>query len=177
MVSYLLVMFAVASHVLPHAWISFTAVGGSLLYFGARRPLGQAVLPVAALMVSDYYLTVHVYNYPFAVSFYLLTWLWYAAVIVLGKVLLGKRTSIGRVAIGVLASSTSFFLLSNFAAWATPGMYVHNATGLMTCYAAALPFYRNDLLSTALVAGLVFSFPFLQKQLAGWNESSGVRPA
>lgn len=177
MVSYLLVLMAVASHVIPHAWINFTAVGGSLLYFGARRPLGQAVLPVAALMVSDYYLTVHVYNYPFAVSFYLLTWIWYAAVIVLGKLLLGKRTSIARVVTGVFASSTSFFLLSNFAVWASPGMYVHNASGLMACYAAGVPFYRNDVLSTALVAGLAFGFPFLLKQLGGMTESDGIRPA
>jgi hypothetical protein len=177
MVSYLLVLLAVVSHVLPHPWISFTAVGGSLLYFGARRPLGQAIIPVAVLMFADYYLTVHVYNYPFAVSFYALTWIWYAAVILMGKALLGRRTSIGRVVTGVLASSTSFFLLSNFSAWVSPGMYVHNAAGLMTCYAAALPFYRNDLLSTALVAGLAFGFPFLLKQLTGLGEDSGVRPA
>jgi hypothetical protein len=34
----------------------------------------------------------------------------------------------------------------------------------MTCYAAALPFYRNDLVSTAIVAGLAFGIPQLIKQ-------------
>lgn len=177
MVSYLLILLAVASHVLPHAWISFTGVGGSLLYFGARRPRAQAVIPVAVLMFSDYYLTVHVYNYPFNPSLYLLTWFWYAAVILLGRLLLRDRTSVGRVVTGVLLSSTSFFLASNFASWRQPGMmYPHTWAGLMTCYAAAVPFYRNDLLSTALVAGLAFGFPYLLRQLNEARGDEGVRP-
>ncbi|HEY0758863.1 MAG TPA: DUF6580 family putative transport protein [Acidisarcina sp.] len=176
MVAYLLVLLAIVSHVVPHPWISFTAVGGSLLYFGARRPLAQAILPVALLAFSDYYLTVHVYNYPFTASFYMLTWAWYAGAIVLGRVLLHDRTSIGRVAAAVLLSSTSFFLLSNFAAWSDP-IYPHTLAGLMTCYAAGLPFYRNDVLSTALVAGLAFGFPYLVQQLSGAAAAGkNVRP-
>jgi hypothetical protein len=127
-------------------------------------------------MFADYYLTTHVYNYPFAIGFYLPTWAWYGAVIVLGRLLLRDRTSVGRVVTGVLASSTSFFLVSNFSAWISPGMYVHNFSGLMTCYAAGLPFYRNDVLSTSLVAGLAFGFPYLLKQLDGSRQGSSVRP-
>ena len=176
MLSYLLVLLAIISHVVPHPWISFTAVGGSLLYFGARRPLSQAVLPVALLAFSDYYLTTHVYNYPFAVSSYLLTWVWYAAAIALGRILLHDRVSAGRVVTGVLLSSTSFFLASNFAVWATPGMYPHNLAGLVTCYVAALPFYRNDLISTVLVAGLAFGFPFLVRQFGSARQGNDARP-
>ncbi len=176
MLSYLFVLIAIVSHVVPHPWISFTAVGGSLLYFGARRPLGQAFLPVALLALSYYYLTVNVYNYPFYPSLYLLTWFWYAAVIVLGSSLLRERTSVGRVAAGVLLSSTSFFLASNFAAWEQPGLYAHTFSGLMTCYAAALPFYPNDLLSTAVVASLVFGTPFVIRRFTESPESTDVRP-
>jgi hypothetical protein len=43
-------------------------------------------------------------------------------------------------------------------------MYPHSAAGLATCYAAALPFYRNDFVSTVVVAGIAFATP----QLAGW---------
>jgi hypothetical protein len=165
MFAYLLSLLGVLGHAIPHAWLPFTAVGGSLLYFGARRPLWQGVIPVAALAVSDYYLTVHVYNFPFAVRECLLTWAWYAAVIVLGALLLRSKTSVARVVSGTLLASTSFFLASNYAVWVgQSGMYPHTFAGLMTCYAAGLPFYRNDLVSTAIVAGLAFGVPQLIKQ-------------
>jgi hypothetical protein len=50
-----LILLAIVSRLAPHpAWLNFTAVGGGLLYFGARRPLMQAVLPVALLAGTDY---------------------------------------------------------------------------------------------------------------------------
>ena len=109
---YLLTLVGVLGHAIPHPGLPFTAVGGSLLYFGARRPLWQAIFPVAALAASDYYLTTHVYNFPFVIQGYLLTWAWYAAVIVLGVLLLSSKTSVARVASGVLLASTSFFVAS-----------------------------------------------------------------
>src|SRR5271170_1716873 len=156
MFAYLLTLFGVLGHAIPHPGLPITAVGGSLLFFGARRPLWQAIFPVAALAASDYYLTTHVYSFPFVVQGYLLTWAWYAAVIVLGAILLSKTTTFARVASATLLASTSFFVVTDYAVWAAqPGMYPHTLAGLMTCYAAALPFYRNDLVSTAIVAGLV----------------------
>ncbi len=171
MFAYLLTLIGVLVHSVPHPWLPFTAVGGSLLYFGARRPLWQGIVPVGILAVSDYYLTTQVYGFPFAVQGYLLTWAWYAAVIVLGALLLKSRTSVARVASATLLGSTSFFLVSNYAVWAAqPGMYPHTFSGLMACYAAGLPFYRNDLVSTAIVAGLVFGTPVLLARMEARKE-------
>jgi len=165
MFAYLLTLIGVLGHAIPHPALPFTAVGGSLLYFGARRTLWQGIFPVAALAISDYYLTTHVYSFPFAVHDYLVTWAWYAAVIILGGLLLRSKTSIARVASGALLASTSFFVASNYAVWAGQvGMYPHTLSGLMACYTAALPFYRNDLVSTAIVAGLAFGVPELLRQ-------------
>jgi hypothetical protein len=36
---------------------------------------------------------------------------------------------------------------------------------LGACFVAALPFYRNDLLSTALVAGVAFGVPVLVRRM------------
>jgi hypothetical protein len=172
MFAYLLTLFGVLGHAIPHAWLPFTAVGGSLLYFGARRPLWQGIIPVGILAASDYYLTTHVYGFPFVVQGYLLTWTWYAAVIVLGAILLHSRTSVARIASATLLSSTTFFLVSNYAVWAgQPGMYPHTFSGLLTCYGAGLPFYRNDLLSTAIMAGLVFGVPMLFFQMASHKQT------
>ena len=165
MIAYFVALFGVLGHVIPHPWLPFTTVGGTMLYFGARRPAWQGIFPVAALAAADYYLTTSVYNFPFAVREYLLTWAWYAAVIVLGAVLLRGKATIARVVSGTLLASTSFFLVSNYAVWVGQnGMYPHTFSGLMTCYAAGLPFYRNDVVSTAIIAGLAFGVPPLMKQ-------------
>ncbi|MBT9332506.1 DUF6580 family putative transport protein [Paracidobacterium acidisoli] len=173
MSAYLLVVLAVLSRVIPHEWLNFTAVGGSLLFFGARRPLRQAMWPVLALMATDYYLTVYAYNYPFHTSSYLVTWVWYAAVVVLGHILLAKKVSAGRVAGAVALSSTSFFVVSNYAVWigSVATMYPHTLAGLAACYTAAMPFYRNDLLSTALVAGLAFGLPAMARKMSAGHEA------
>ncbi|MDE3149140.1 MAG: hypothetical protein KGL37_06680 [Acidobacteriota bacterium] len=160
--AYLLLLVAVASRflVLPHvAWLNFTAVGGSLLYFGARRRWWEMALPLGALMVSDYYLTAKVYGYPFHWVDYGTTWIWYLAAMILGTILLRTRATFPRFITGVLLGPTSFFIVSNFSVWVVSVTYPHTLSGLMTCYAAGIPFYGNDLLSTALVAGLAFGLP------------------
>jgi hypothetical protein len=45
-------------------------------------------------------------------------------------------------------------------------MYPPTLGGLGACFVAAVPFYRNDLLSTALVAGLAFGVPVLVRRLS-----------
>ncbi len=165
MFAYLIVLIAVITRVLPHAWMNFTAVGGSLLVFGAKRSRWQMAFPVLLLAATDYYLTVFVYHYPFQASSYLVTWAWYAGVCLLGAAMLHKRTSFLRVTGAVLASATSFFILSNLAVWAGSNLYAHTAAGLGVCYVAALPFYGNDLVSTGLVAGCVFGLPALARKI------------
>lgn len=177
MSAYLLILIAILSRVavLPHLpWLNFTAVGGSLIFFGARRPLRQAIVPLALMAATDYYLTVFAYNYSFHISAYLLTWAWYAAVIVLGRGLLAKRASVSRVAAATLIAPTSFFLITNFAAWVGSPMYPQTFAGLGMSYVAGLPFYRNDLVSTALVTGLVFGLPALARQLSAHRQTAGV---
>jgi hypothetical protein len=98
---------------------------------------------------------------------YLFTWIWYAAVCLLGMGIL-QKPSVLRVAAVVLATSTSFFLISNFVVWVSGSMsmYPHSLAGLGACYIAGLPFYRNDLASTALTAGVLFGLPVLAAHIA-----------
>src|ERR1700687_3336456 len=78
MPAYLLLVLAILTRVVPHhGWLNFTAVGGALLYFGARRSWREMLAPLAALMVTDYCLTVFAYHYSFAWSAYVNTWAWY----------------------------------------------------------------------------------------------------
>jgi hypothetical protein len=166
MAAYVLIVLAVLSRVIPHAWMNFTAVGAGLLYFGARRPLREIALPVLSLMATDYYLTVFAYRYPWHASAYLITWAWYAAVVVLGWILLRRQVTVTRVIGATLLASTSFFIVSNYAMWVGGTMYPHTIAGLGMCYVAALPFYRNDVLSTGLIAGLAFGLPAMARKMA-----------
>jgi hypothetical protein len=170
MLAIILLFLAALSRLLPHTVhgiaYNFTAVGAGLLFFGSRRPRWQAVLAVAVMGLMDVYLTTHVYGYSFHVTGYLPTWAWYAAVCLTGSVLLRKVTAL-RVVAGVLASATSFFLLSNFMVWAGGGMYPHSLAGLATCLGAGLPFYGNDLLSTGVFAAAFFGLPVVVRSVAG----------
>ena len=170
MPAYLLLIAAILSRVLPHSsWFGFTAVGGSLLYFGARRNWHEMLLPVAALAAVDYYLTTYAYGYSFRAQDYLVTWGWYLAAIALGRILLAKRVTALRVVTAAILGPTSFFLVSNYAVWLTAhnpgGMYAPGLSGLMTCFIAGLPFYQRDLISTGLVLTLAFGIPAAIRRL------------
>jgi hypothetical protein len=166
MPAYLLLLVAVLSRVVPHPdWLNFTAVGGALLYFGARRPWREMLAPLAALVATDFYLTLFAYHYPMHWQAYIPTWTWYLAAMVLGRLLLNSRTTLPRFFSAVLLGPTSFFLMSNFAVWLAGDMYPKTAGGLATCYIAGVPFYRNDLLSTTIIAGLAFGIPVLLKRI------------
>jgi len=170
MAAYLVLLLAVLSRILPHAFgttsVGFTAVGGGLLFFGARRGRWHTIAAVLALMATDYYLTTFVYSFPFHASAYLVTWAWYGAVCLLGHEMLQGKPRMVRVGAAVLASSTSFFLLSNFMVWIGGGLYPHTASGLAACYVAAIPFYANDVMSTAITAGALFGLPVLASNIA-----------
>jgi hypothetical protein len=181
MSAFLLVLFAIVTRVLlasgthaPHAWWNFTAVGGSLLFFGARRPLRQAWMPVLALMATDYLLTTQLYGFSFHLTSYLITWAWYAAAILLGSALLKRKHDIQHIAGASFASATSFFVVSNFVGLYPVSMYPHNFTGLIASYEAGIPFYRNDLVSTLLVTGIAFGVVALAN---GREHADGAIPA
>lgn len=173
MIAYPLLLLAVLSRVLvlPHTeWLNFTAVTAALLYFGARRPWREMVTPLAVLMATDYCLTVYAYHYPFHWQVYVPTWIWYGAGMALGDILLRAKANFPRVAAASLLGPTCFFLISNYAVWVVSsggphGMYAHTLAGLGACYAAAIPFYRNDLVSTAILLAAAFGVPVLVRRM------------
>ncbi|HTV08649.1 MAG TPA: DUF6580 family putative transport protein [Candidatus Aquilonibacter sp.] len=168
MIAYLVLIAAALSRFVPHLFhgvgLNFTAVGAGLLFFGSRRSRWHAIAAVAVLAVTDFCLTRFVYGFPFELKGYLITWTWYAGVCLLATGLLRRVTTL-RVIAGVLASASSFFVLSNFAVWIGSDMYPHSAAGLGACYYAALPFYANDLVSTGLISAVLFGLPVVAARL------------
>lgn len=169
MVAYLLVLLGVFSRYLVAGHLpllNFTAVTGSLLYFGARRSWREMVAPLAVFMLSDFCLTTYTYHSTFHWQSYGITWTWYVAAMALGSILLSRKTTLARGIAATLIGPTGFFLVSNFGVWAGAGrvMYAQTLAGLGACYVAGLPFYRNDIAATAIVLGVALGVPALARR-------------
>ncbi len=182
--AFLVLLVAVLSRLVPHllhlTGANVTLVGAGILFFGASLHKGRrawALFAVLALAAMDYCLTSFVYGYPFHVTGYLPTWLWYGAVCLGASAWLHRRHSVLRVGAAALASSTGFFLLSNGMVWLRGNMYPHSAAGLGQCYIAGLPFYRNDLASTLVFSAMFFSLPLAIGILREAARSLGDRGA
>ena len=112
------------------------------------------VLPLFSVLLSDMliqvFYTLGLFPYP---GFYSGQWLNY--LILLMPTLIGwmvKGKSFGSLLIGAVAAPTIYFLVSNFNVWTSNLVsYSKDFDGLMACYAAGLPFYKN-----ALIAMFVF---------------------
>jgi NO-binding membrane sensor protein with MHYT domain len=166
MFAYVLLLVAVLTRVLPHAWwFNFTAVTGGLLFFGARRPWREMLVPLAVLIATDCYLTIAVYHYAFHWQGYITTWAWYLAAMALGQILLKSKTTFVRGAAGAVLGPTSFFAVSNYGVWAGSGMYPHTLAGLGACFLAGVPFYRNDLVATSIVLAVALGAPALARRM------------
>jgi len=163
MLAYLFVLLAVAVRFFPHPWM-FTPVVGALLFFGARGSRRQLWIPLVLLAASDVILTKYVYGFPFGWD-YLVTWMWYGAILWLGTGLRNSSKPV-RVIGAALASSVSFFLLSNFTTWAYWAMYPKNLKGLELAYAAGLPFFRRAIEGDLLFTVAMFATPLVIRYLA-----------
>src|SRR5438105_3897581 len=176
MLAYIILALAVASRFPQHAW-HFTAVGASLLFFGAKQPRSRMWIPVAAFAVTDIILTRFVNHFPvswetFASSLY------YALAVVIGSYLLRsddgeERYNALKIGGVSLLGSATFFVLSNFAVWAAWNMYEHTFSGLARCYVAAIPFFRNTVVSDLVFSLAFFAIPVLVT--AGNRQRSAVR--
>jgi hypothetical protein len=143
-----MMVLGASARLVLHPW-NFTPMMAIGLFAGsqARRASTAVLATLLALVLSDAVL-----------GFYPGFWYVYAAALI--PVLLGRlvrnRDGGGAVATAALASSLSFFLITNFMVWATGGIYPHTATGLWACYLAGVPFYRNQGLGDAVYTIAIF---------------------
>ena len=171
MLAYLFVLFAVAMRFLPHP-LAFTPVAAALLFFGARGSRRQLWLPVALLAMSDVILTKFVYSYVFSWDHYV-TIAWYALIVWGGTKLRDHQRPLPVLG-AALASSVSFFLISNFAAWAAwTDLYPRTVNGVMASYVAGLPFFRRSLEGDLLFTAAMFATPVALHYLSAVFSKAG----
>jgi hypothetical protein len=162
-----IVLASAALRIAPHP-INFTPIGGLALFGGASYSSKRSALavPLLSLVAGDIFTGFHPlipYVYAsFLVSVAIGFWL-------------RRNRSVPRIGGATLLGAMQFFLITNFAMWASSiGNYPKNAGGLAACYIAGLPLFWNTLAGDAFYAALLFGgmalaekrFPSLREPLA-----------
>jgi hypothetical protein len=138
--------FQVQWNVTPTAAIALFA--GFLF---SRRSTALAI-PLMILAISNLILD----SYQFAGEM-LAVYASFLLPVVFGR-LLRRKFSVQRLIAGTLASSTLFFLTTNFAVWVyrRGEVYADSLAGLLACYEAGLPFFRWMLAGDIFFVFVVF---------------------
>ena len=147
-----MVVLGACARLLPHPW-NFTPLIAMALFAGvqAKKATTGALSIVVTLALGDAIMGFHP-GY----------WYVYAAALLpvfLGRLIRGRDGGdqhIGPIALTALASSLSFAVITNFMVWATSSLYPHTVAGLTTCFVAAIPFYRNQLVGDAVYTVAIF---------------------
>ncbi len=154
-------------------WSGFSPVIAIALFAGfiMKQKDMSFLLPLLALFISDAVIQL-LYTqdlFPYA-GFYSGQWKNY--LILMAAVLIGwalKGRSYLSLLAGTIAAPTVFFLVSNFMVWTASSevVYAKSISGLMTCYEAGLPFYRNSLIATLLFLPVILvAYNFITKKKA-----------
>jgi hypothetical protein len=144
-------------YLFPHMW-NFTAIGALAIFAGAQfnnRNLAF-IMPLAAMAVSDIFI---------GDGFSLLVYGGFTAMVACGFLIRNKLNVIN-VVLASFISASVFYLITNFALFYPATMYPHNVSGILTSYAAALPFFRNMFIGNLIFSAILFSsFYLLAKKI------------
>lgn len=132
----LIIGIAVALRLLPHppnmAPIAAMALFGGV-YLNKRYAL---LVPLIAMVFSDLFIGFH-NTIIFVYGSFLLTG-------VIG-IWLKTHKNTPTIIVASLVSSLMFFVVTNFGVWLMYDFYPKTLTGLIDCYIAAIPFFRNTI--------------------------------
>jgi hypothetical protein len=155
---------AAALRIIPHP-MNFTPIGALALFCGAYFSSKRAAvaIPLLSLIAGDVFVGFHP----------LMFWV-YASFLV--SVAIGfwlrRKKSVGRVEVATVAGAIQFFVVTNFAVWATSiGNYPKNASGLVACYLAGLPLLGNTLAGDSFYVALLFGgMALMEKRVPSLRE-------
>ena len=127
------------------------------------------LLPVLSMLVSDaLYQVLYLQGITGIKGFYSGQWQNYlliAALTIIGFYI--NKNKISHIIAGSLAGAVIYFIASNFLVWLGGGLDINNQPysktfeGFISCYVAALPFFKWSLLSTFIFNGIFFGGYYL----------------
>lgn len=147
---YFFIVSAIVLRLIPHV-PNFAPIAAMALFGGVYLNKKYAlVVPLVALLISDYFIGIYNPWVMFSV---------YGSFLIIGLIGLWVRKNKKWYTIlgGSLAGSILFYLVTNFAMWAVPhSLYSHSLSGLINCYVMGLPFFRNTLAGDLFYIGAMF---------------------
>ncbi|MHB1277581.1 MAG: DUF6580 family putative transport protein [Bacteroidia bacterium] len=155
----LVVLAAAFSRLIPHP-TNFTPIGAIALFGAAyfSNRLIAFLIPALAIFLSSLVINNAVYQPESFVWFYEdfpAQILAFGLITLLGLGLL-KQVKVKNVLLSSLAASILLFVITNFSAWLTTGMYEQTWSGLVQCYTMAIPFFGNTILGDLVYCGVLF---------------------
>ncbi len=145
MLALCLLFLGVASRLIIHV-PNFTPVLALALFGGVYLTTRRALLlPLAMMIVSDLIIGLHD-----TIAF---TWSSILLISILG-IYLRSQKSFKNIALTSFLAAILFFIVTNLGAWFM--MYPKTVLGLQQCFLAAVPFFRDTLLSTLLYSAVLF---------------------
>jgi hypothetical protein len=152
------------------AWSGFSPVIAIALFSGfmIREKNMSFLMPLFALFLSDLFIQLLYIQGAFPYEG-LYSGQWKNYLVLLATTLLGwglKGKSYASLALGGVAAPTVFFLVSNFMVWSgSYSTYTKDFNGLMNCYEAGLPFYRNALIATLVfLPSILVAYNFINRK-------------
>ncbi|HZR05684.1 MAG TPA: DUF6580 family putative transport protein [Candidatus Udaeobacter sp.] len=171
-----IVLSAAAARVLPHP-PNVTPIAAMALFGGAylfSRKLAFLV-PLSAMFLSDLGLwALGQVPLPGLQSVWVYASL--SLTVCLGFLLRQHRRVLSIAGV-TLSGALLFYLVTNFGVWWTNALYPRTMAGLLQCYTAAIPFFRNMLLGDACyVALLIGGFALAERRFLVLREPDSVGP-
>ncbi|PYK37843.1 MAG: hypothetical protein DME49_10030 [Verrucomicrobia bacterium] len=172
-----IVGLAALSRLLPHP-PNVTPIAAMALFAGAhfRNRKAAFLLPIAAMFLSDLVLGFAVYGSALlksqpVVYFCMLT------AVAIGRLIRTNRSAL-KIASPTFGNAVMFYLVTNFAVWAWGALYPRTWSGLIACYTAAIPFFRNSLIGDITFVALLFGgFALLERFFVSLREQPRPLPA
>lgn len=156
-----MILLAALSRLIPHP-ANFAPIGGIALFGAAyySKHYWAFLIPIVSTWISDLILNNVVYAQYFDhfVWFYsgsLFTYGAFALIVLFGMLTL-KKVRVPNLIVSALGASVIFFIVSNFGVWFSGTMYPKDFGGLMACYTAGIPFFKNTLLGDLVYTGVLF---------------------
>ncbi len=163
-----IIVAAALTRLAPHP-PNVTPIAAMALFGGAcfnSRTMAY-LLPLAAMLLSDLVLGYTRYDLWTLFASQPAVYVCFLATTALGQRIKDRR-SVWRVGSATLAGSLLFFVVTNFAVWASGRIYPLTGPGLAACYAAAVPYFRNSLLGDTAFTALFFGGLALLENRLAW---------
>jgi hypothetical protein len=138
--------------------MNFSPIDAIALFSGAylSKKYMAFIVPLFAIWFSDILIN-RVYFDHWSLFYQGFYWQYasYMLITLVGIFLAKRLTPLNLVAAS-LSSSLLFFGISNFGVWMNGLMYPMTLDGLVACYVAGIPFFKNTIVSDLIFSGVVF---------------------